>query len=169
MKGIIEKIIMINMKLKTYKPEEVETMTYDELAYAILNETGKKEKILTLFQKICKLQNLDFERESEKITDFFEILTTNKKFIMLDKGYWDLQKNHKLELDKEDIEDNERELLPEEIKQELSEVVSLVDNDDLDNEKEEEEDIFFDDEDVDDIEEDDLSDLSIIDDNEETV
>ena len=42
------------MKLKDMSKEELETMGYDEIAYLVLEESGKKMKLLDLFKKVCK-------------------------------------------------------------------------------------------------------------------
>lgn len=134
---------------------ELETMPYDEIAYLILIESGKKEKLLNLYKKVCNLLKLDFEKEQEKIADFFEILTTNKKFVMLDKGYWDLQVNHKANITIDDVtEENEDD---EEF------------NDDIVDEEiqDETENIFYDEEEDDDTADDDLSSLVVISDEED--
>ena len=143
------------MKLENLSIAELECMPYDEIASMILEESGKKEKLLNLFKKICKLLNLDFEEEQEKMIDFFEVLSTNKKFVMLDNGYWDLQSNHKTEITLDHI--LEEELVEEEFAEEELE----------DEYEEEDEDIFDDENDNDDPDDDDLADLVVIDDEDE--
>ncbi len=101
-------------------------------------------KINTLFKKICKLLALDDQIFEEKIADFFEMLSTDKRFVMVEKGYWDLQENHSRKI----IIDDEDE-----------DIVIEKDEEVLD-----EEDIFYEGEDNDDEAEDDLKDLVIIDD-----
>ncbi len=142
------------MKLSELSVEELETMGYDEIAYLILTESGKKEKLMNLFKKVCKVLKLDFESNTDNIGDFFELLSVNKKFIMLDNGFWDLQVNHKTKIIvEEDSSDFDSEL---EIDDEQNEVV-----------EEENEDIYYEDGDTD--TDDGLSDLVIInEDDEET-
>lgn len=141
------------MKLKELTVAELETMPYDEIAYLILLESGKKEKLLNLYKKVCNLLKLNFEKEQENVADFFEILTTNKKFVMLDKGYWDLQINHKANIL---VEDSLEDLTDEEDIEEIEE-----------EEVEEAEDIFYDKEETDDNAEDDLASLVVISDEED--
>lgn len=141
------------MKLKDLTTEELECMPYDEIAYLILIENGKKEKLLNLYKKVCKLLKLDFEQEQEKIADFFEILSVNKKFIMLDNGYWDLQINHKIDVMVED--NHEEDILDEELEDNFFE------------EENEEEDIFYETEETDDTADDDLANLVVISDEED--
>ena len=123
----------------------------DEIAYLILEETGKKMKLLDLFKKVCKALNLPEETVEERITDFFELLSINKKFVVLKNGYWDLATKHQQDIVIEDEEEN----IDEEIASEEEEIEEV------------EEDIFYDNElDNDDEDEDDLKDLVIIDEDE---
>lgn len=141
------------MKLKEMTLAELETMPYDEIAYLILIETGKKEKLLNLYKKVCNLLKLDFEKEQENVADFFEILTTNKKFVMLDKGYWDLQVNHKVNITMDDaIEELDDEEFDDVVEEET---------------EEEAENLFYEEEEDDDTADDDLSSLVVISDEED--
>ena len=111
------------MKLKTVTEEELETMSYDDVAYVILKESGKKMKLIDLFNAVCEVMKLDQSVKDEYIADFFTLLSTEKRFINLDKGYWDLRENHtsKIELsdiDDEDEEDTESDMMEEEITEE---------------------------------------------------
>ncbi len=141
------------MKIKDLSQNEIEAMSYDDLAFLILEENGKKMKINDLFKKVCKLMKLDDNVFETKIADFFELLSTDRKFIMLENGYWDLRDKHsnrvKIENDDEDQETTDLEDLE-------------LDDDD----EEEEEDIFYENDESDD-DEDDLKDLVLIDEDEE--
>ena len=139
------------MKLKDYSKEELENMSYDDIAYIILTEKKKKMKIIDLFNEIEKLISLPESAIEEKIGDFFEILTLDKRFIMLDDGTWDLKERH---AQNNMILDDEEEDVSDEVEEE-------------DEEDEEEEDEIFYDEDDDDSE-DDLKDLVVISDEEES-
>ncbi|MBQ7031983.1 MAG: DNA-directed RNA polymerase subunit delta [Bacilli bacterium] len=142
------------MSLKDISKAELETMGYDEIAYLILEQAGKKMKLLDLFKKVCKVLELPENTVEDRIGDFFELLSINKKFVLLPKGYWDLATNHLQNIvveDEEDIDTSEE--LPE--------------DEDLEIENEEDEDIFYDNElDDNDDEDDDLKDLVIIDEDE---
>ena len=109
-------------------------------------------KITDLFQKICDALGLSEKDFENQIADFFEILTTDKKFVMLENGYWDLRTRHSeklvIEDEDEDFED--------------------VDYDEPEVE-EETEDVFYDEEADDDTSDDDLKDLVIIDEDEENM
>jgi len=139
------------MKLKDIPQEELELMGYDDIAALILEESGKKMKIFDLFKKVCKVLNLSDAEFENKIADFFEMLSTDKKFTMLENGYWDLRTKHNVEI-----------VIDEEDEEALNEVVEEDLEDDIEPE-EDEEDIFYEAEDTDDEAEDDLQDLVVID------
>lgn len=137
------------MNLGNMSKEDLENMSYDDIAYALLSESNKPMKIIDLFNEIGKLINLPQSAIEDNIGDFFEMLTLDKRFIMLDDGSWDLKSRHvqNIVIDDEDEEINVEE---------FDEV----------EEDEEEENIFYD-EDNDDDTEDDLKDLVVIDEEEE--
>lgn len=142
------------MKLKNIPKEDLELMGYDDIALLILQENGKKMKLRDIFTKVCDVLELPSETVDNELMDFFEQMSINKKFIMLDKGYWDLQSRHKLDLVFDEEEDEEEEIL-EDTEEDLED--DIIDDDD--------EDIFYDkDDDTDDVEDDDLSDLVVVDD-----
>ncbi len=142
------------MNLKDIPKEELESMSYDEIAYLVLEKNGKKMKLLDLFKKVCKVLDLPEETVEDRIADFFELLSINKKFVLLPNGYWDLSTNHVQDMVVEDEEDSDS-LELEDTEEELEE------------EETEDDDIFYDNE-LDDSDEDDdeLKDLVIIDDEE---
>lgn len=139
------------MKLKDYKKEDLELMGYDDIAVLVLQEVNKKMKITDLFKKVCNILGLSDKEYEQRIGDFFELLSTNKNFIMLENGYWDLKSKHnsKVIIDEDD-----------------EEIVDSIDEDE-EIDDEEEEDIFYDGDDDDDVQEDDLKDLVVIDGDEE--
>lgn len=137
------------MKLKDYKKEDLENMGYDDLAVIVLEDAGKKLKINDIFMKINKVLELSPSEYEDKIGDFFELLSTDKKFIMLDKGYWDLRSKHAPKIVVDDDEETNEEVVEEEI------------------EDEEETDIFYDADTDDDEDEDELQDLVVVDEDEE--
>ncbi len=136
-------------KLKDYSKEELEALNYDDIAYLILEEKKKKMKISDLFKNVCGLLELSEEAYSDLIADFFEMLTTDKRFIQLTDGYWDLKTKHSEKVIIEDDED------------EFDEIIE-----DSEEELDEEKDDYYDEE-ADDDSEDDLKDLVVIDDEDE--
>lgn len=137
------------MKFKNISNEELETLPFDDIAYIILKEKGKKMKINDIFKIICDTLNLGDSAFENQIGDFFALLATEKRFIQLEKGYWDLRENHTAEISIKEIED------------ELDDVVI---EDEKEPEEEEELDYYDELDDADDDkEDDDLKDLVIVD------
>ena len=126
------------MKIKLTEDEK-ETMSYSDIAYLILNETHKKHKIQDLFKKVIKLldgTDSDFENN---IATFFELIITDKRFIMLDDGYCDLKINHSskvvVEEDDDDYEviSDEDATADDDSEDELQDLVILDDAEELDD------------------------------------
>ncbi len=142
------------MKIKDLTKEELEAMSYDDIAAMILNESGKQQKINELFKEVCDLLNLSEDEFIEKLPAFFDVLSTDQRFIMLENGLWDLKTKHVSKVVIDNDEEDEEEEIVEDIEEE---------------EEKEEEDIYSDDDDSDDLndDDDDLSDLVIIDEDEE--
>ena len=144
------------MKLKDLTKAELEAMSYDDIAELILKETNRQMKINELFKEVCSLLELSENEFMDKLPAFFDVLSTDKRFLMLENGLWDLKTKHsvKVVVDNEDEEDVEEDLDLEDLEEEV---------------EEEEEDIFQDDNDDDDLtdDDDDLKDLVIIDEDEE--
>ena len=139
------------MKFKTVNKEELETMSFDDIAYVILKEKGKKMKINDIFKIICDTLCLGDTAFENQIGDFFTLLATEKRFIQLEKGYWDLKENHTSEVNISDLEDDyDDDIISEEEKDEVYEDNDYYDDiDDMDDDKPD----------------DDLKDLVIVDEN----
>jgi DNA-directed RNA polymerase subunit delta len=140
------------MKLKELSKEELETMGYDDIAYEILTENGAKLTLPEIFKEICDLLGLSSKEYEDKIGDFFQLLSTDHRFIMLPKGYWDLKARHQTKVIIEPDDDDE--IIPEDTED---------DTDITEPDEDEEDDGIFEDEDTDDdTGEDDLKDLVIV-------
>lgn len=128
------------MKFKTITNEELETLPFDDIAYIILKEKGKKMKITDIFKIICDSLNLGSSAFENQIGDFFALLATEKRFIQLEKGYWDLRENHTAEISIKEIEDElEDDILPEELDDKEEDDIEsdyYDDIDDIDDDKE---------------------------------
>lgn len=145
------------MKLKGYTKEDLESMSYTELAEIILNEKGSSMKIVDVFKKICKLLEMSDAEFEAKVADFFELISTDKNFIVLEKGFCDLRKKH---TPKVVIEEDDEEVIEPE----------AADEEETEPEEDSEEDIFYDNSsDKDDVEDndDELSDFIVVDEEEE--
>ena len=123
------------MKFKTVTKEELELMPFDDIAYVILKEKGKKMKINEIFKIICDTLELGEAAFENQIADFFTLLATEKRFIQLEKGYWDLRENHTSEIRIKDLEEelNEEEIMEDDYEveedEEYSETKDIDDDD----------------------------------------
>ena len=144
------------MKLDKMTKEELELMPYTEIAALYLKEHGKTMNTADLFKAICNLLELPESVYVDKIADFFASLTTNKDFILLEDGTWDLKSNHSVKLNMDDIYE-EKEDLEEENSDNEDEVEDAEEPDDIDS---------LDDDNYIDDDDDDLSDLTIVNDDE---
>lgn len=82
------------MSLKNMKKDELELLSNKDIAFMILEEGKKKINTADLFKKIIKLLELPESTFESKIADFYTALATDKRFILLDNGKWDLRSNH---------------------------------------------------------------------------
>lgn len=141
------------MKLNNIPKNELELLSYKEIAKMYLEENKITKTTADLFKEICKLLDLSDQEYVDKIADFFESLTTSKEFILLEDGTWDLKSNHKVKVSIEDLEDDTAE-------------ETESNSDDLEADEQEPNDIDSIDDDnyLDDDTDDDLADLTIVDD-----
>jgi DNA-directed RNA polymerase subunit delta len=108
------------MSIKKKSIEELELMSYNDIAYEIIKEDKKKKyNTPTLFKEVCKLLGLSDEEFAEKLADFFTALTTDGRFILIDSTNWDLKENHAVKVvvddgDEEEIESDEEDETDEE-------------------------------------------------------
>ena len=133
--------------------DDLELLSYTKIAEMYLKENKKTMNTAELFKEICNLLGLSEAEYQEKIEDYFQSLTTSKEVVLLNDGKWDLKANHSVKIDINDI---------------YEESDDGAEND----EDNEEEDSYEDEEDdydtplEDDYNDDDLSDLTILDDSE---
>lgn len=142
------------MKLKDIPKEELEMMGYAELAQIVLNESKKKMKIADIFKKICNALGLTDAEYEDRISEFFEIVSTNKLFTILPQGFCDLKSRHNTKII---MDDEDEELVIDED----------AENDEEIEEEEESDDIFYDENEDDDVEDDELQDFVVLDEDEE--
>ncbi len=140
------------MKLSKMKKGDIELLPYTSIAKMYLEENKTTMNTADLFKEICKLLELTERDYQNKIADFFQSLTTSKEFILLADGNWDLKANHKAK--KIDIDD-----LYEEKDEESEEY-------DLDDEEQDETAEFNSIDDEEEYAEEDLADLTILDEDE---
>ena len=132
------------MSIRKKKLEELELMSYNDIAYEIIKEDKKKYDTKKLFKEVCNLLKLDEDTYLEQIGDFFTALTTDGRFILLDSKNWDLKENHKVKvvIDDGDEEEVEEGTLDEEASDDLDEDLEDDYSDEaIDDSKEDEEDL----------------------------
>ena len=136
--------------------EELELLSYKDITSIILEECGAMNT-LELFEKIVSLLELPKSTVDNKISEYYTTLSTDKNFLLLEDGKWDLRKRHTsdkvLMAQEQDDEDEDEEESDEEDKLEMSE-----EEEDYDSQISDEDD--FDDGD------DDLKDLVVLDEEE---
>ena len=113
------------MKLSKMSKEELELLSYTDIAKLYLEENKTTMNTADLFKQVCSLLELSDKEYQDKIADFFQSLTTSKEFILLEDGKWDLKSNHKIKIDMdelyEDKDDEDEEYQDEEYDEEITE------------------------------------------------
>ena len=123
------------MSLSKMTKEEIELLSYTDIAKLFLEENKTTLNTADLFKEVCNLLSLSESEYSEKITDFFQSLTTSKDFILLNDGKWDLKSKHSVkvsmdELYEEQADEEEYEGEPEDEMEEEDEFNSIDDEED---------------------------------------
>ena len=141
------------MSIKDMKKEEIELLSNKDITNLLLEEKGC-QNTAELFTQIIELLDLPKSTFDNKIGDYFTSLTTDKRFLMLEDGTWDLRSRHNaskvikvIEEDDDDLEDVSNE-----------EEEEIIDEDEFDIDSADDD--TFDDND------DDLKDLVILDEDE---
>lgn len=118
------------------KKEELELLSNKDIAELILQNSKRTLNTADLFRKIMKLLELPESVFESKIADFYTSLATDKRFILLDNGKWDLRVNHtsdkviKVSADEDEEEEESEEEKEEETTEEELEEDSYDDKDD---------------------------------------
>lgn len=144
------------MSLKKMKKEELELLSNKDITFHLLEESKKSINTADLFKKIIELLELPKSSFDAKIGDYYTSLATDKRFILLEDGTWDLRSRHTSDKvvkvsDNEDDEDEEDD-------EDKEEVIDDIEEDNYDDDN--------DNDDVYDDNDDDLKDLVIIDEDE---
>lgn len=134
------------MSLKM-KKEELELLSNKDIAELILQNSKRTLNTADLFKKIIKLLELPDSTFEAKIADFYTSLATDKRFILLDNGKWDLRTNHTSDKvvkviadddedeEEEENEDEENELSEDEMDEDSYDDTEEEDYDDETNEE----------------------------------
>ena len=129
------------MKKLTLTAEQLESMSYADVAQFVLENSSKPVSLQDLFKEVIRLMGLPESDFDAHIFDFFTLLSNDKNFIMLEKGMWDLTVRHqnKISISKDTESDDEEEVEEtegDEIEEDDSEVNyddSSLDDDDAED------------------------------------
>ena len=110
-----------------------------DITFYLLEEQGK-QNTAELFKSIITLLELPSSTFEEKIGDYYTSLTTDKRFIMLEDGCWDLRSRHTSdkiakmddedEEDEEETEDTKDDMLSDELEEDNYDSGDVDDDDD---------------------------------------
>lgn len=143
------------MSIKKMTKDELELLSNKDITNLILEESKKPINTADLFKKIIKLLELPESTFEAKIADYYTALSTDKRFILLEDGTWDLRSRHTSDKVVKITEDEEEE--------------TEENKDDIEESIEEDEEDSYDDKDDDDYNDDsneELKDLVVIDEDE---
>ena len=141
------------MSIKDMKKEEIELLSNKDITNLLLEEKGC-QNTAELFTQIIELLDLPKSTFDNKIGDYFTALTTDKRFLMLEDGTWDLRSRHNASKVIKVIEEEDDEL------EDVSNEEDIPEEDEFDIDSVTDDDDTFDDND------DDLKDLVILDEDE---
>lgn len=132
------------MSLKKMTKEDLELLSNKDITDLILSESKKSINTADLFKKIIELLELPASTFENKIGDYYTSLATDKRFILLEDGTWDLRNRHtsdKVVKIADEDEDEEEEQLDEQEEQEddsLEDSYDDTDDEDYDEDTNEE-------------------------------
>lgn len=138
------------MNVRQMPLEDLELLSYTDIAYELLKLDKKSKKTNDLFKEVCNLLQISEDDMLDMIGDFYTTLTTDKRFILLDTAEWDLRDAHSVKTIIDDEEDEEADDEEEETEEEPEETEDEAVTDNIED---------FDDQDDD---MDDLEDLAIV-------
>ena len=81
------------MSIENLKKEDLELLSYKDMTNMLLEEKGAMNT-KDLFEKITSLLGLPKSVFEKQIGDYYTTLTTDKRFLLLEDGKWDLRKRH---------------------------------------------------------------------------
>ncbi len=132
------------MALKSMSKDELELLSNMDITKMIIEEKGKPQKTADLFKNIIKLLDLPESTFENKIANYYTQLSTDKNFVLLSNGKWDLRSNQKsddIKIDLDDENDDDEEDIAKE-DSDMSEEDSYDDTDeDIYNEDDTDEDL----------------------------
>ncbi len=82
------------MDLKKMTKDELELLSNKDITSLILEDNKKSMNTSDLFKQIISILELPESTFEKKIADYYTSLSTDKRFILLEDGTWDLRNRH---------------------------------------------------------------------------
>ena len=109
------------MDIKKMSSEELEKFSHLDIAYNILKYEKKKLSTVELLKEVCSVLNYEDSEFENLIGDFYTSLSTDKRFVLLENGCWDLRNRYTsdkviktaIEEDDDEIDENEEDSITE--------------------------------------------------------
>lgn len=122
------------MDVRKMKKDDLELMSNKDITFNLLENSKKTINTADLFNEILKLLELPSSEFDKKIGDYYTALATDKRFILLDDGTWDLRSRHTSDkvktISEEDEDDDDEEEITKDDQQEEIEEDNYDDTDD---------------------------------------
>lgn len=114
------------MNIKKMSKADLELMSNKDITFYLLEGSKKSINTADLFKEIIDLLELPKSSFDKKIGDYYTSLATDKRFILLDDGTWDLRSRHTSDklvkvVDNDEEDDDDDEPIKEEIHDEIEE------------------------------------------------
>lgn len=129
------------MSIRKKSIEELELMSYTDIAFEIISEDKKQYNTPMLFKEVCNLLGLSDDEFASKIADFFTALTTDGRFIFIDSSYWDLKENHVVKVIVDDGDEDEISEEDEDMNENSEDIEDDYSDESVDDSKDDEEDM----------------------------
>ncbi|MFA5602401.1 MAG: DNA-directed RNA polymerase subunit delta [Bacilli bacterium] len=137
------------MDIKKMPKEELEELSYTEIAYHLLQEKKKTISIRELFEELGNLLEFSKKKFEEKIADFYTAISTDKRFIVLDAGIVDLRSRYSVKIRAEDLDNDDYDDVASELDEgatddnEDDDFNSIVDDEDYEDDNEDLKDLLI--------------------------
>ena len=109
------------MDIKKMSKEEVEKLSYLDIAYNLLKHEHKTLTTVELLKEVCNVLGYGDSEFEDLIGDFYTSLNLDKRFILIDSK-WDLAENHVVKIVVED-----------ELDEDMNDDLEDIDEEDLDS------------------------------------
>lgn len=124
------------MDLKNMTKDELELLSNKDITSLILEDNKKSMNTADLFKQIISLLELPESTFEKKIADYYTSLSTDKRFILLEDGTWDLRNRHTSDKIVKVTDDEDEEELEEKDESDEEEEDNLAEEDSYDDTEE---------------------------------